>query len=153
MAGGAQQDPDEMITQINVVPLVDIVLVVLIIFMLTANLIARQSIEVDLPEAATGESTEPTTVALTLTKDGELFLNGAPTTEAILGEYLPQVAEADPKTQAIIAADASISHGRVVRLIDFIRQKGIFKFAINIDPAAAQAVEGDSPAGDQDPSP
>ncbi len=57
----------------NVVPLVDVTLVVLIIFMLSANLIARQAIQVELPEAATGDATEPTTIALTLTKDGQLF--------------------------------------------------------------------------------
>jgi biopolymer transport protein ExbD len=53
MAGGANEDADELITQINVVPLVDIILVVLIIFMLTANIIAKQSLKVELPDAAT----------------------------------------------------------------------------------------------------
>ena len=138
MAGGASEDPDDMITQINVVPLVDIILVVLIIFMATANIINKQSIEVDLPEAATGEGTEPTVVSLTLTKAGELFLNGKPTDEKALAEYLPEAAKSDPKLQAIIAADQSVSHGKVIRLIDFIRQHGVFKFALNIDPGPAE---------------
>jgi len=138
MAGSVSTDQDEMITQINIVPLVDIILVVLIIFMITANLIAKQSIDVDLPEAVTGESTEPTTVALTLTKEGELFLNGSPTDEEGLVSYLPEVLAADPKTQAVIAADQEVSHGRVIQLIDLIRQHGIYKFALNIDPAVAQ---------------
>ena len=136
MAGGVSEDPDEIITQINVVPLVDIILVVLIIFMLTADLIAKASIEVDLPEAATGEAADPTTVALTLTKEGDLFLNGKPTDEAGLKATLPALAEEDPTTQAIIAADQDVSHGQVIRLIDLVRQLGIYKFALNIDPAA-----------------
>ncbi len=140
MAGGAQSDPDEMITSINVTPLVDIVLVLLIIFMLTANLIAKPSIEVELPEASTGEAAEPTTVALTLTRDGSLYLNGTPTDEAALRSYLPQVAKSDPKVQAIIAADKEVTHGRVVWLIDLIRTLGIYKFALNIDPTATTAV-------------
>ena len=140
MAGTSKSDSDEMITEMNVVPLVDIVLVVLVIFMLTANLIARPSIKVELPEASTGEAAEPTTVALTLTKEGGMFLNGAPTDEAGLRAYIPGVLKDDPKVQAIIAADKEVSHGRVIHLIDFIRQLGLFKFALNIDPEVARSV-------------
>ncbi|MFC1611147.1 ExbD/TolR family protein [Myxococcota bacterium] len=131
---GTQSDPDDIITDINVTPLVDIILVLLIIFMLTANIIARPSIEVELPEASTGEGTEPTTLAISITKDGEIFLNGAPTDEDKLRAYLPEVLEADPKTQAIIAADKEVTHGQVVHIIDLVRQGGIFKFALNIEP-------------------
>ena len=84
MAASTPSGDDEMITGINVTPLVDIILVLLIIFMVTANLINRPSIEVDLPQAATGEGAEPTTVALTLTEEGALFLNGTATDEARL---------------------------------------------------------------------
>jgi biopolymer transport protein ExbD len=134
MHGGG--DSDDMITEINVVPLVDIVLVVLIIFMLTANLIANSSIKVDLPEASTGEAAEPTTLALTLTKDGSLFLNGALTDEAKLRAYIPDIAKSDAKAQAIIAADKEVPHGSVIRIIDLVRSSGIYKFALNIDPVA-----------------
>ena len=135
MAGGAIADDDEMITAINIVPLVDIVLVLLIIFMLTANIIAKQSIDLELPEASTGTGAEPTTVALTLQKDGLLYLNGQPTDADELRQILPETVREDPKTQAIIAADKSISHGKVVWLIDLVRAQGIYKFALNIDPA------------------
>jgi biopolymer transport protein TolR len=135
MAASAQND-DDMITGINVTPLVDIILVLLIIFMLTANIINRPSIEVELPQASTGESAEPTVLALTLTKGGELYLNGKVTDEAALRAYLPEVARTDPKAQAIIAADTEVSHGKVVHIIDLIRQLGIYKFALNIDPTA-----------------
>lgn len=137
MAGGAPIDQDEMITGINVTPLVDIILVLLIIFMLTASIIANPAIEVELPEASTGEGIEPTTLALTLTKDGELYLNGTLTDPESLAAYLPEVAQSDAKAQAIIAADQEVSHGRVIWLIDMVRRAGIFKFAINIDPAMA----------------
>ena len=128
---------DDMITGINVTPLVDIMLVLLIIFMLTANLIAAQAIEVNLPEASTGEGVEPTTIALTLTEHGDLFLNGQPIDAAKLDPYLSDVAAADPQTQAIIAADRAVSHGAVVGVIDRVRHAGITKFALNIDPAPA----------------
>lgn len=132
-----QSEPDDIITGINVTPLVDIILVLLIIFMLTANIIARPSVLVELPEASTGEPTEPTTVALTLSRTGELFLNGAPTDEAALRAYLPELAKGDPKTQAVIAADKEVTHGKVIWLIDLVRGAGIYKFALNIEPLVA----------------
>lgn len=138
MAGGAALSDDDMITGINVTPLVDIILVLLIIFMATANIISKPAIQVELPEASTGQATEATTLALTLTKTGELFLNGALTDEAALRAYLPGVAKSDPKAQAIIAADKEVSHGQVIRIIDLIRQLGIYKFALNIDPALSK---------------
>ena len=137
MKSFSADDGDDIITELNVVPLVDIVLVVLIIFMLAANLIAGSSIKVELPEASTGEGAEATTVALTLTKDGALYLNGAATDEAGLKAYIPGVVKEDPKAQAIIAADKEVSHGRVIRIIDLIRQLGLYKFALNIDPSAS----------------
>ena len=134
MAGSISSDDDDIITGINVTPLVDIMLVLLIIFMLTANIINNPSIEVNLPEASTGEGTEPTILSLTLSSNGTLFLNGAPTDEATLRGYLPELAKSDPKAQAIIAADKDVSHGEVIKLIDLIRQLGIFRFALNVDP-------------------
>jgi biopolymer transport protein ExbD len=141
VAGGAQHDPDEIITAINVTPLVDIILVLLIIFMLTANLIAQPSIEVELPEASTGEGSEPTALAITLGRDGAMFLNGLPTDVEALRAHIPEVLAADPKAQAIIAADKEVTHGRVVAIIDLVRRGGIYKFAINIDPTESLAEE------------
>ena len=80
MAGGTSQFEDDdsgrMITEINVTPLVDIVLVMLIIFMVTTSYIVTPAIKVDLPKAATGSDQAKTTLGLTITKDGSLFLNG-----------------------------------------------------------------------------
>ncbi len=146
---GTLGEEDEIITNLNVVPLVDIVLVLLIIFMLTANIIAAQSIQVELPEASTGEGSEPTVVALTLTGDGDLYLNGNPTDTEGLKAYLPGVVKDDPEVQAIIAADKSVPHGRVISLIDLIRTQGIYKFALNIDPAAASAVPAPDASGEE----
>jgi len=137
MAGSAADNDDEMITAINVTPLVDVMLVLLIIFMLTANLIDNPAIKVDLPEASTGEATEPSTIGLTLTEDGTIYLNGAPTDEEGLRAFIPSVLKDDPKTQAIISAAQTASHGQVIRLIDLVRQLGLFRFALNINPEAA----------------
>ena len=128
-----------IIADINVTPLVDIMLVLLIIFMLTANLIAKQAIEVELPRAAQSTSVNPTTLAVTLTRDGALYLNGRPVTPDGLRAAVRASVASDPKTQAIIAGDKSVSHGRVVWVLDVVKSLGVASFAIQIDPSALTA--------------
>jgi biopolymer transport protein ExbD len=134
MAGGTRKRG--IITEINVTPLVDIMLVLLIIFMLTANLIAKQAIEVELPRAAQSTTLNPTTLAVTLTRDGALYLNGKPTTPEQLRNEVSNAVAHDPKTQAIISGDKAVSHGRVVWVLDVVKSLGISSFAIQIDPTA-----------------
>jgi biopolymer transport protein ExbD len=131
-----------IMAEINVTPLVDIMLVLLIIFMLTAHLIARQAIEVELPSATQSTATQPTTLAFTLTARGDIYLNAAPTTPAALRLAVRDAIAKDPKTQAIIAGDKDVSHGRVVWLLDTIKALGVTSFAIQIDPAAAVSPSG-----------
>jgi biopolymer transport protein ExbD len=124
-----------LITDINVTPLVDIMLVLLIIFMLTAHLIAKQAIEVQLPKAANSTATPPTTLAVTLTREGRMYLNGVETTPAALRVAVQAAIAKDPKTQTIIAGDKDVSHGRVVWVLDLVKSLGVTSFAIQIDPA------------------
>jgi biopolymer transport protein ExbD len=124
-----------LITDINVTPLVDIMLVLLIIFMLTAHLIARQAIEVELPKASRSASVTPTTLAITLTREGRMYLNGTETAPAVLRDAVKAAVAKDPKTQAIIAGDKNVSHGRVVWVLDLVKSLGVTSFAIQIDPA------------------
>jgi biopolymer transport protein ExbD len=128
-----------IIAEINVTPLVDIMLVLLIIFMLTANLIAKQAIEVELPRASQSTSLNPTTLAITLTREGALYLNGKPTTAPELRAAVAAAVAHDPKTQAIISGDRSVSHGRVVWVLDVVKSLGVASFAIQIDPSAMVA--------------
>jgi biopolymer transport protein ExbD len=128
-----------LITDINVTPLVDIMLVLLIIFMLTAHLIARQAIEIQLPKAAQSTSVPPTTLGITLTREGRMYLNGAETTPAGLRSAVQAAIAKDPKTQTIIAGDKNVSHGRVVWVLDLVKSLGVTSFAIQIDPAGMMA--------------
>jgi biopolymer transport protein ExbD len=124
-----------LITYINVTPLVDIMLVLLIIFMLTAHLIAKQAIEVQLPKAAQSSAVTPTTLAVTLTREGRMYLNGIETSPADLRIAVQTAVAKDPKTHAIIAGDKNVSHGRVVWVLDLVKSLGVTSFAIQIDPA------------------
>lgn len=134
MAGGVRRRG--IVTEINVTPLVDIMLVLLIIFMLTAHLIAKQAIEVELPRASQSTTAKPTTLAITLTRDGALFLNGQPVSAAALRAAVTDAVAHDPKAQAIIAGDKAVSHGRVVWVLDLVKSLGVVSFAIQIDPSA-----------------
>ena len=128
-----------IIAEINVTPLVDIMLVLLIIFMLTAHLIAKQAIEIELPRAAQSTALPPTTLAIALKADGAIFLNDKPITPDALRAAIKDAVARDPRSQAIIAGDKRVSHGRVVWVLDTVKSLGITQFAIQIDPAAITA--------------
>lgn len=121
------------ITSINVTPFVDVVLVLLIIFMATSSYIVNPAIEVDLPEAASGGDTVETTLALVLTKEGKLYLNGESSTEQELAARCREASEENPGVQAIIAADGASLHRQVVHLVDVLELNGVHSFALNID--------------------
>src|SRR5262245_52558148 len=136
MAGGAHfedEDSGRMITDINVTPLVDIVLVLLIIFMVTTSYIVNPSIKVDLPKAATGSDQVKTTLGLTITKEGTLYLNGDKFDDAGLQRYIATELPRNPDLQAVIAADKVVPHGSVVHVIDLVKRAGVRKFAINVE--------------------
>ena len=139
MAGGAGESPyadddagEEIISQINVTPLVDIVLVLLIIFMVTARLIVSRAIPgVDTPKAASGEEVR-TTLALTIDASRALFVNGERTDEKTAGELLRRAVAQNPDVQAVITADNTIPYGDFVALIDLVRLSGIRKYALTV---------------------
>ena len=135
MAGGASRRRG-IVAEINVTPLVDIMLVLLIIFMLTAHLIAKQAIEVELPRAANATTLQPSTLMITLKSGGELFLNDKPIGAKALHDAIDAEVKKDPKhpPQVIVAGDRSVSHGRVVWVLDLVKSLGVVSFAIQIDP-------------------
>ena len=138
MAGGAKGgDDDGLMTDINVTPLVDIMLCLLVIFMVTTTYVQADSIKVDLPKAASGETTTPSTLAILYNRDHQLFLNGKQTTEAELRQTVKAEVEKSKDTQAIIGADKSVTHGEVMHLIDVVKLEGITKFALNIESDTA----------------
>jgi biopolymer transport protein ExbD len=126
---------DDLMADINITPFVDIILVVLIIFMVTATTIVKSSIKVTLPQAANAEATETTSLGLTLTADGKLLLDGKSVASEALGGIVAAARKKDPEVVCLIAADRDVSHGRVVWLLDTVKAAGVTKFALNIDKA------------------
>jgi biopolymer transport protein ExbD len=133
MTGFENDDEDEGIAQINVVPFVDIVLVLLIIFLLTSSIIARGSFTIDLPQAAHAGQAVDSTVNIVVAPGGSLFLDGEALVLADLGGRIaPRIAH-DAKLRAVIAADKSLRYEQVVAVIDTVKGAGVTAFALNID--------------------
>lgn len=130
---------EEPITGINVTPLVDITLVLLIVFMVTAQLIAGQSVPLDLPKAATASTTQ-TVLTLSLDRDGVLLVDGQPVADrAALGARARAVREQTPEVRALIAASAQATHGRVLEIVDTLREAGVTRVAFAADPRKDEA--------------
>lgn len=132
MAFNAHDTDEEVIAAINIVPFVDIVLVLLIIFMLTSAAIVRASIQVDLPSAASAGAAVNSTLNLVLTKEGELYLDGETITHEALGAHVARAAWKEKDLQAVISADTAVDYGRVVKLIDVVKSNGVKTFALNL---------------------
>ncbi len=145
MAAQFDQD-EEIIAGINITPMVDIMLVLLIIFMLTASVIEDKSIKVELPEAQTATKTDESPLGVTIDKDGNWFLNGEPTDEASLRGAIRGEQEAGKEVQVIVEADLSVTYGTVVTVIDIAKQEGVANYALNTDPASARLFEEDPDA-------
>ncbi len=135
MAGGSHDDPDDAITGINVTPLVDITLVLLIIFMVTAKIIvSSQSIPLDLPKASQGSDIQ-VVFSVTMGADGSTQIDGKPIAndDAVLA--LAEAAQQKtPDLRAVIKADSAVPHGRVIHVLDLLKQGHVNKIAFGVSP-------------------
>lgn len=135
MAASSSEDDDEgMITGINVTPLVDVVLVLLIIFMVTARIIHAQGMPMDLPKAASGEAIQ-TVFSVELGADGTTMVDSekVPSDDAI--RALATTARGkNPDLRAVIRADKKVEHGRVIHVLDVLKRAGIAKIAFAVSP-------------------
>ncbi len=132
MATDIYPEDDDVISQVNIIPFVDIVLVLLIIFMLTSSAIVRASITVDLPSAASAGQAVSSTLNIVLNAEGELFLDGHPVTHKVLGAHVARASWREKDLQAVISADTSVDYGRVIKVIDVVKSNGVKTFALNI---------------------
>ena len=118
---------------INVTPMVDVVLVLLVIMMVSANYIVSQSLKVELPKAASSDDTTASVASVTVAKGGGLYFNQEPIDENGLKAKLRQAVTANPDINLIVSGDKNATHGDVVHVIDLAKIEGITKFAINVE--------------------
>jgi len=131
------QTTDEEISGINVTPLVDVTLVLLIIFMVTAKLIAGQGIPLDLPKAKTAGATQ-TVFNVSVDAAGGVLANGSRVqSDAELEQRAAQALKANPELRTVISASASATHGKVMHVLDTVRDAGITRVAFAADKVAS----------------
>jgi biopolymer transport protein ExbD len=129
-AGGGRRAP---IAEINVTPMVDVMLVLLVIMIVSAQYIVSQSIKVELPKAASASESVASVAAVTLTKDGKVFYNQEAMNEGDLVNHFRSALAGNKDLNLIVSADKEVQHGRVVHVIDLAKLEGITKFAINVE--------------------
>lgn len=138
MAAGGLDD-DEEITGINITPMVDIILVLLVIFMVTTTTINEiEGMEVDKPDAATGRNVEdlPQSIVLMCRGTDEFAIDGQPVEgtpteiDAAIGREIRTRVKQNPELQGIVQCDTKAEVGAMVHLIDLLRDNGVTKYAI-----------------------
>ena len=130
---GAKAGGGETISEINMVPLIDIILVVLIIFMVTAPALIKPSVEVSLPEASSADETTPSLLNISITADGSVQLNNESVDEESAKSLSRTEVERNPDVQAVIIADRDLPYGQVIKVLDWIKSTGVKNFAVTTD--------------------
>ncbi|HKQ69068.1 MAG TPA: biopolymer transporter ExbD [Polyangiaceae bacterium] len=121
------------IVGINVTPMVDVVLVLLVIMMVSATYIVSQSMKVQLPKTATSDEAVNSTAAVTISRDHKTLFNNQNVDEAALVSKLKAAYAASSEVSLVVSADKDVSHGEVVHVIDLAKVEGITKFAVNVE--------------------
>lgn len=132
MGGG----DDDVISGINVTPLVDVVLVLLVIFLITAPVIYQSAIKVQLPKASSGEQAQASPLDFVINRQGEVHWGKSKIDWTTLNARLSEAMKKNPDQTAIISADQATPHGSVIKLMDALRRAGLVKFALNVEAAA-----------------
>lgn len=125
-------DAEGPITGINVTPLVDIVLVVLIIFMATAPMISRRAVKVDVPKVAKHERMATEAIAVALDKAHQLTVGGKSVTRMELMEYLSRAVASREDQAVTLSADKTLPYGEVAELLDAVRGAGVRKVGLEV---------------------
>lgn len=124
-------EQSQPIAEINIVPFVDIILVILIIFMVTAPFVLKTGFSLDLPKANSAEAIKSTTkLNITISTDGRLLLNGAFVSATEIEDKLKQHTLKSEDTHVVISADKNVLHGKVISVINMVKALGLKKVAI-----------------------
>ena len=144
MAGSSQKDDDEGFNEINIVPFVDIALVLLIIFMVTTEFVREdkdeiqralpKNVPIELPKAASSQDTNKSLLSIALNSQGALYLNGELSSLDGVKARIAELKEKGAKLEAFVAADERLTHGAVLTVIDTLRLLGVADVGLNTKP-------------------
>ncbi len=139
MAGTFGGGDEDSISGINVTPLVDVVLVLLVIFLMTAPVLYQSTIKVQLPKAKSGEDAgTKNPLNFTVNAEGKVYWNSEELSWEKLTEKLKGLGPQAADETAVISADQATPHGTVIQLMDALRTAGLVRFALNVESPAAK---------------
>ena len=134
MAFGTQDEPDEVMNEINMTPLVDVMLVLLIIFIITVP-VMKHAVNIDLPRASSEpEQTKPQNILFTVAADGSYFWNDQKIDDADLKTRLAAEAAKDPQPELHIRGDKAVRYERVAQAMSAAREAGVRKIGFITEP-------------------
>src|SRR6185503_12005987 len=123
--------------RIEIIPMIDVVFFLLVFFMMASlSMTVYRGLPVNLPRATSGTTPPAETAAITVTRDGQAYLDRQPVTRTMLAERLRGLVGANPMVAIVITADEAAMHGRVVDVLDEVRTAGVTRMAIAIRPEA-----------------
>ena len=143
---GGNSSEDEPMAEMNLIPLIDIALTLLIIMMVTTAFVRKPGVSLKLPETVTREGAAEMSKDLTvfIASDGGLFMNGMPQSDAQVQQRMIQAAQASKITHAdprvLIKGDRNVVYSRVMAVMDLVRMAGLSKVVLPTDPKIGQAV-------------
>ena len=130
---------DRKRARIEIVPMMDVVFFLLIFFMMASlSMTVYRGLPVNLPRASSGTTPPAETAAITVSSNGQAYLDRQPVTRDVLGERLRGLVGANPQVAIVITADEAVAHGRVVEVLDEVRTAGVTRMAIAIRPEAVR---------------
>jgi len=137
MAGAALSEGDDIIAAINITPMVDIILVLLIVFMVTTTLVQNPVVPIKLPrsESAIPRDTTQKTLNIMITKDQKLYIDGYENTKDTVKETLDNAVKENPDTYVILGADQDLEYKYVMEMLELTRVLGVKNLSLNVQSA------------------
>lgn len=133
MASNFDPSDEDGINEINITPFVDVVLVLLVIFMVTAPIMVKESMNIQLPKAKSTDQSNNKTISVGISKTGQILLNGELIDLTLLYDKAVKEKLAFPNVQVMINADRESIHGDVIKVLDQIKLAGIKNFAFQVE--------------------
>jgi biopolymer transport protein ExbD len=141
-SGWSSGGDEELISGVNITPIVDVCLTLLIVFIVTASAMVNRNIPVQVPRAATSESAPPTILNVAVLKGGEIWVNGAPSSLDAIPAAVEQARARlgpDAKLAGFVSADVAAPYGRFAEAVDRLRLSGVVEIALDTQPMEAPA--------------
>lgn len=123
---------DDEIGYINITPMVDVLLVLLVIFMVTANFLKQESVNINLPKVNAADPNVAQSIQVALTRDGKMLMEGIDITEDALIRKLSQESKYRPNMRVTLSADERLAYGSIARVMGLIRQSGVTRIALSV---------------------